>query len=61
MGRKLKPGQEAYRIIGPDNKPLMTKEQKPIDGGGYTNKNLAVMRAGEINEYYAKLKDQSQE
>lgn len=55
VGRKLRPGREAYRIVGPDDKPLLTKDHTPVDGGGYDNKNLAVMRAGEINEYYDKL------
>jgi hypothetical protein len=55
QGRKQPTNGESYRIVGPDNKPLMTRDNKPVDGGGYPNKNLAVMRAGEINDYYANL------
>jgi hypothetical protein len=47
-------GVDTYRVVGQDGKPLRNKEEKYVDGGGYRNKNLAVMRAEEINEFYAK-------
>lgn len=61
IGRQTPQGKESFRIVGPDDKPLMTREQKPVDNGGIVGKNLAELRAGEINEYYDKLKSEQDE
>ena len=50
---KVAPMGKKYRVVGPDDKPLMTNDQEPIDGGGYARENFARLRAGEINDYYA--------
>lgn len=61
IGRQTPQGKESFRIVGPDDKPLMTRDQKPVDNGGIVGKNLANLRAEEINDYYDKLRKEQED
>lgn len=57
MGMMLRGGKKVpcYRVVSPvTGKPLQTKDEKYIDGGGQHLKNLAQIKADEINEHYSK-------
>jgi hypothetical protein len=49
----VKKGQPLFRVLNPTTgTPLLTRDEQPVDGGGYKKEWMARNRAEAINEYY---------